>query len=192
MVCLLFFSLHRKERLRNDYEKEVRRNPTPQKLDNFQKKNINRASPPRGYVERLLERLGETIDTSSMNALGLSSRLRRIKDPSTLQIWKEVTEEYMTAISMNPMTISDIGTSAATSLQNSGSRTALTKQDDEGEIDEDYRIVTTSLRQIVRGEHNLADIEQRLISEQKVNHQVFEAFCNVIREATDMVRLVLL
>jgi len=109
-----------------------------------------------------------------------------------MQIWKEVTEEYMTAISMNPMTISDIGTSAATSLQNSGFRTASTEQDDEGEIDEDYRIVTTSLRQIVRGEHNLADIEQRLISEQKVNHQVFEAFCNVIREATDMVRLVLL
>jgi len=127
-----------------------------------------------------------------MNALGLSGRLRRIKDPSTMQIWKKVTEEYMTAISMNPMTISDIGTSAATSLQNSGSRTASTEQDDEGEIDEDYRIVTTSLQQIVRGEHNLADIEQRLISEQKVNHQVFEAFCNVIREATDMVRLVLL
>ncbi|CAG8667174.1 6338_t:CDS:2, partial [Paraglomus occultum] len=29
--------------------------------------------------------------------------------------------------------------------------------------------------------------EHQLVSEQKANHQVFEAFCNVIREATDMV-----
>lgn len=49
----------------------------------------------------------------------------------------------------------------------------------------------TTLRQIVRNEHSLSDIEQQLVSEQKVNHQTFEAFCNVIREATDMVRFML-
>ena len=50
-----------------DYEKEVRRNPTQKKLDDLKKKNINRASPPRDYVESILKRLGETIDTSKMN-----------------------------------------------------------------------------------------------------------------------------
>ena len=167
----------------------MKQNSTPQKLDNFKKKNIDRASPPRGYVERVLEKLGETMDTSNMNALGLSQRLRRIKDPSTMQIWKVVTEEYMTAISINPV---NIDTSAGALLQNFSSRTTSTEQNDEGDINEDYRIVTTTLRQIVRDEHSLVDIEQRLVSEQKVNHQVFEAFCRVIREATDMVKFVLL
>ena len=51
-----------------DYEKEVRKNPTQKKLDDLKKKNINRASPLRDYVESILKRLGETIDTSKMNA----------------------------------------------------------------------------------------------------------------------------
>jgi len=191
MICLHYFSLYRKERLQKNHEKEVGQNPTPKKLDNFKKKNISRTSPPRGYVERVFEKLGETMNTGNMDALGLSARLRRIKDPSTMQIWKEVAEEYTAAISINPVTISNIDASSATPLQNSGSRVASTKQDD-GDIDEDYRIVTTTLQQIVRGEHSLADIEQQLVSEQKVNHQVFEAFYNVIREVTDMVILVAL
>ncbi|CAH1769611.1 6355_t:CDS:2, partial [Entrophospora sp. SA101] len=59
-----------------------------------------------------------------------------------------VTEEYMTAISMN------IATLATTPSQDSGSR------------------MTTTLRQIAQNEHSLADIEQQLVSGQNVNHQV--------------------
>jgi len=177
-----------KERLQKDHEKEMQQNPKPKKLDDFKKKNINRTSPPRGYVESVLERLGETIDTSNMNGLGLSKRLGKMKDPSTMQIWKEVMEEYLAAISKNP----NICTSAATPSQSSGSGMASTEQDEEEDMGDNHRIVTTTLRQIVRGEHSLADIENQLVSEQKDNHQVFEAFCNVIREATDMVRLTLL
>ena len=102
-----------------------------------------------------------------MNGIGLSSRLQRIKDPNTVQIWKEVVKEYLTAISTT--NTSNIGTS----------------------VGNDHCIVTTTLWQIVRGEHSLANIEHQLVSEQKTNHQVFEAFCNVIREATDMVRFML-
>ena len=108
----------------------MRQNPTLQKLDNFKKKITNQTSP-RGYVKSVLERLGETIDTSNMNALGLSSHLRRIKDPSTMQIWKEVTEEYVATISMDPITMASI------------------EQDDDEDTGEDYCVVTTSLRQIV-------------------------------------------
>ncbi|CAG8458472.1 10154_t:CDS:10 [Ambispora leptoticha] len=150
--------LYRKERLRNDYEKEVGQNPTQKELDNFKEKNTNRASPPRGYVEALLERLSETIDTSNMKALGLSNRLRRIKDPSTMQIWKELF--LLCRILVLERT---------------------------RDIDENCRVVTTTLRQIVRGEHSITDIEQQLLSEQKVNHQVFETFCDIIRDATDMI-----
>ena len=141
MVYLLFisfiFSFYRKERLQNDYEKEVRKNFTQQKLDKFKEKNLNRARPPKGYVESVLERLGEAIDTSNMNGIGLSSHLQRIKDPNTVQIWKEVVKEYLTAISTT--NTSNIGTSAATPSQSSGSRTASTEQDateqDENEED---------------------------------------------------------
>jgi hypothetical protein len=175
--------LYRKERLRNDFEKEVRQKPTPQKLENFKKKNINRKSPPRGYLESVLNRLSETIDTSNMDTLGLSSRLKKIK---TMQIWVEVVEEYLTTISIN------IGTSATTPSQDSGSRTILTEQDnedDEENMNDNYRIVTTTLRQIIRNEHRLADIEQLLVSEQKFNYQIFESFCNIIQEVTNMVNL---
>ena len=89
-----------------------------------------------------------------------------LKDPSTVQIWKEVVEEYLTAISINPTTTSNINTSATTPFQNPGSRTVSTEQDDE-DMGNDYRIVTTTLRQIVRDEHSLADIEQQLVSEQR-------------------------
>ena len=50
--------------------------------------------------------------------------------------------------------------------------------------------MTTSLRQLVREEHSLVDIEQQLVDEQRVNHETFAAFSNVIQEATDLVRLV--
>ncbi|CAJ0633387.1 3590_t:CDS:2 [Entrophospora sp. SA101] len=81
-------------------------------------------------------------------------------DTDVLSFWKKlnemidtkVTEEYMTAISMN------IATLATTPSQDSGSR------------------MTTTLRQIAQNEHSLADIEQQLVSGQNVNHQVFESF----------------
>ena len=123
--------LYRKERLQNDFEKEVRQKPTPQKLENFKKKNINRKSLPRGYLEKILEKLNETIDTSNMDTLGLSNRLGRIKEPNTMQIWKEVAEEYLTAILMNT------GTSATTPSHDSSSRTILTEQDDEDDEDDE-------------------------------------------------------
>lgn len=86
-----------------------------------------------------------------------------------MQIWKEV-EEYLTAVLINPTITSNISTSAAI-LQSSGSRTALTEQDEEEEsMDDDHCIVMTTLLQIVQDKHNLADIEQQVVSEQKINH----------------------
>jgi hypothetical protein len=126
----------------------------------------------------VLGRLGESFDTSNMNGPGLSGRLRRLKDPSTMEIWREVVGGDL-----------DIGTSAATPLRNSGSITASTEDD---EMSDDYRSVTTTLCQILRDEHNLEDIEQQLLSEQRVNHETFAAFCDVVREATEMVRYILL
>jgi hypothetical protein len=61
-----------------------------------------------------------------MDTLGLSSRLRRIKDPNTIQIWDEVIKEYLTTISTN------IGTSAI-----------LTEQDNE---DDEENMNTVLLR----------------------------------------------
>ena len=181
--------LYRKERLQNDFEKEVRQKPTPQKLENFKKKNINRKSPPRGYLEKILEKLNETIDTSNMDTLGLSNRLGRIKEPNTMQIWDEVVKEYLTTISINT------GTSSTTPSQDSGSKTILTEQDNkynEEDVNNDYRVVTTTLRQIVRNDLSLANIEHQLVFEQEVNHEVFESFYSVIQEATNMVNFVLL
>lgn len=43
------------------------------------------------------------------------------------------------------------------------------------------------LRQIIRDEHNLADIEQQLSLEQDASHQAFQAFSRVLQEVTDMV-----
>lgn len=151
---------------------------TPKKQDDFWKTNLNRKRPPKGYVQRLLEKLGETTDISDMNNTGLSSRVQRVKNPGTLELWKEVVQDYQTAISRNDTSIFSSSTSVAAALQ--------TTEDNE----DDYRVVTTSLRQIIREEHSLVDIEQQLVDEQKVNHQTFAAFSNVIQEATDLVRLV--
>ena len=113
-----------------------------------------------------------------MNNNGLSTRVQRVKNPGTLELWKEVVQDYQTAISRNDTSIFSSSTSVAAALQ--------TTEDNE----DDYRVVTTSLRQIIRKEHSLVDIEQQLVDEQKVNHQTFAAFSNVIQEATDLVRLV--
>ena len=123
-----------------------------------------------------------------MNTLGLSNRLGRIKEPNTMQIWKEVVGEYLTTIS-NQTTISNVSTSATTSSQDS---TVLTEQDDkdnEGDADDDYHVVTTTLRQIIQDEHNLADIEQQLSYEQSTNEQTFQAFSRVLQVVIDMVNL---
>src|SRR4051794_7275562 len=125
---MLNFFFYRKECLQNDYKKEIRGNPTSQKLAKFKDKNINRKSPPRGYLEKVLEKLNEMIDTSNMNTLGLSGHLGRIKEPNTMQIWKKVVGEYLTAILMN------IGTLATTPSQDSGSRMILTEQDDDEDM----------------------------------------------------------
>ena len=90
---------------------------TQKKQDKFWEKNINRKSPPRGYVQRLLEKLGETMDTSNMNNNGLSCRLQRVKDPGTVEIWKEVVQHYQTAISRNDPIPSSSSTPVAAALQ---------------------------------------------------------------------------
>ena len=123
--------------------------PISQKLEKFKEKNISQKSLPRGYLKSILNRLSETIDTSNMNALGLSSRLGRIKELNTMSIWKEVVGEYLTTI-LNLTTISNVSTSATTSSQDS---TVLTEQDDknnEGDADDNYRVITTTLQQIIR------------------------------------------
>src|SRR6185369_15758216 len=113
-----------------------------------------------------------------MNNTGLSSRVQRIKNPGTVEIWKQVVQHYQAAISRNDPIPSSSSAPVAAALQ--------TTEDN----DDDHRVVTTSLRQLVREEHSLVDIEQRLIDEQRVNHKTFAAFSNVIQEATDLVRLV--
>ena len=153
-------------------------NSTQQKQDKFWETNINRKSPPRGYLQRLLEMLGETTDISNMNNTGLSGRLQRIKNPGTVEIWKQVVQHYQAAISRNDPIPSSSSAPVAAALQ--------TTEDNE----DDHRVVTTSLRQLVREEHSLVDIEQQLIDKQRVNHETFAAFSNVIQEATDLVRLV--
>jgi len=62
-------------------------------------------------------------------------------------------------------------------------------KDDEVDADDDYRVVTTTLRQIIRDEHNLADIEQQLSYEQSTNEQTFQAFSRVLQVVIDMVSL---
>jgi len=79
-----------------------------------------------------------------------------------------------------------------TPSRDSSSRTILTEQDDEDDeedMSDNHRIVTTTLRQIIRNELSLTDIEQQLVPEQKFNHQIFESFYNIIQEATNMVNL---
>ena len=69
-----------------------------------------------------------------------------------------MVQDYQTAISRNNPIPSSSSTSVAVALQ--------TTEDNE----DDYQVVTTSLRQIVREEHSLVDIEQQLVDEQKINH----------------------
>ena len=113
-----------------------------------------------------------------MDTLGLTGRLRNIKGFDKMQTWRNAVEECMEDVPENPASIS-----SPFSDSEMGSR----EQDSEDE-DNNHRTVTTTLRQILRDELNLADIEQQLILEQKFNHQVFEAFCHIIQEVTNMVR----
>src|SRR5690242_18845252 len=75
---------------------------------------------------------------------------------------------------------SNVSTSAATPLQSLVlGRPRSNKM--MKETDENYRVVTTTLRQINRDEHNLADIERQLSFEQRTNHQAFESFSRVLQ-----------
>ncbi len=127
---------------------------------------------PRGIVGRLLERLGENIDTNNMDTLGLTGHLSRIKGFDKMQAWRDAVEKYMEDVLENPASIS---------LPHSSH-----EQDGEDE-DNNYCTVTTALQQIVRNELNLVAIEQQLTLEQKSNHQVFEALYYIIQEVTNMV-----
>jgi hypothetical protein len=167
----------------------VGQNPTQKQLERFKKKNRDRTTLPRYLIEELLKKLGETADTSGMDGLGLTARISRIRNFNKMQEWKKTVEEYLNSIPENLTTTSnatEISTTA--SSRNSGSTATSIKQGDERDPDDDYRVFTTTLRQIIRDDHNLNDIEKPLVFEQVVNHQVFKAFCRVIQEVTDMVR----
>lgn len=192
MVCLFFFyflynsflSFYRVERLQSDYEKEVGKNPTQKQLEKFKKKNRERTSLPRYLIEELLKKLGEILDTTSMNGLGLTGRISRIQNFDKMQEWKRTVEQYLKDISESNA-VAEISTTS--SLQTPGFTVTSIEQDDKN-LDDNYRTVTTSLQQIIRDEHNSIDIEKLLISEQEFNHHVFENFYHVIQEVTNMVR----
>ncbi len=59
-------------------------------------------------------------------------------------------------------------------------------------MNDNYYIITTALWQIIQNEHSLANIEQQLVSKQKVNHQIFESFCSIIQKIINMINFVLL
>ena len=160
----------------------MEKNPTQEQLDKFKKKNLGRTSLPRFLVEKLLERLGEIMDTSGMDALGLTDRFKRIRNFNRMEEWKRAVEKFMKAVSENSAATSNLTTASS---QTSGLM-ASTEQDEE-DTGKDFRTVTTSLRQILRSEHDLNIVDQQLASEQKFNHEVFEEFSIVIREVTNMV-----
>jgi len=194
LVCFFFFffyflynsflSFYRVERLQSDYEKEVGKNSTQKQLEKFKKKNRERTSLPRYLIEELLKKLGEILDTTSMNGLGLTGRISRIQNFDKMQEWKRTVEQYLKDISESNA-VAEISTTS--SLQTPGFTVTSIEQDDKN-LDDNYRTVTTSLQQIIRDEHNSIDIEKLLISEQEFNHHVFENFYHVIQEVTNMVR----
>jgi hypothetical protein len=169
---------YRRERLQGEYGK-LGRNPTQKQLESFKQKKLGQKSLPRGIVGRLLEKIGQEVDTSNMNTPGLTSHLSRIKGFNKMQAWRDAVEEFMEDVPENAANIS---------LSDSDSQMGSHEQNAEDK-DDSCRIVTTSLRQIVRNELDLVDIEQQLTLEQKTNHQVFEALYRIIQEVTDMVRL---
>lgn len=179
-----FLSFYRVKRLQSDYEKEVGKNPTQKQLEKFKKKNRERTSLPRYLIEELLKKLGEILDTTSMNGLGLTGRISRIQNFDKMQEWKRTVEQYLKDISESNA-VAEISTTS--SLQTPGFTVTSIEQDDKN-LDDNYRTVTTSLQQIIRDEHNSIDIEKLLISEQEFNHHVFENFYHVIQEVTNMVR----
>jgi len=163
------------------------KNPTERRLAKFWKDNLERPSLPRGLVGELLNRLGREINTTNMTTIGLTSHLAR--SFKRMELWKGVVEEYQKAITEDPTAIPNAGTSTATYSQSFGSTTVSAKEDVRDTSD-DYRTVTTTLRYITREDNNLADLEQRLVSEQMFNQNVFETFCSVLQDATNMVSFV--
>lgn len=196
---------HREERLRSDYQREIGQNLTHERKEKFKKKNRNRTTLPRHFLGALLKKLQETMDTSGMDELGLNIRIGRIPNFNKMQEWKRVVENFIAASSVTETTsiaaettpsaatssssvsepTSRVETTSSVAVSSTSLQNSISQND--RDRDDDYRIVTTTLRQIIRDEHNLADIEQQLASEQRNNHQVFEAFSHVIREVTDMV-----
>ena len=122
------------------------------------------------------------MDTSGMDALGLTDRFKRICNFNRMEEWKQAVEKFMKAVSENSAATSNLTTASS---QTSGLM-ASTEQDEE-DTGKDFRTITTSLRQILRSEHDLNIVDQQLASEQKFNHEVFKEFSIVIREVTNMV-----
>jgi hypothetical protein len=155
-------------------------NPTGEQLKQFREKNLRRKRLPNNIMDDVLARIRETTDVSGMTPIGLNLRLRNVKGLNKMEVWREAVKATLE----NP---------ATTGSEDSGSKTILTKRGDnddkEGNVD-NLRAVTTTLRRIVRSEHNLDDIEQLLVSEQRANHEVFESYYRIIQEVTNMVRFV--
>lgn len=123
-----------------------------------------------------------------MDTLGLTGRLSKIKGFDKMQAWRNIVEEYMEDEHMEDV----LENPASISLPRSDSELGSHDQDGEDEDDtcrtDNCRTVTTTLRQIVRDELNLVDVEQQLTLEQKSNHQVFAALYRIIQEVVEMVR----
>ena len=101
---------------------------------------------PRYLIEELLKKLGEILDTISMNGLGLTSHISRIQNFDKMQEWKRTVEQYLKDISESN-TVAEISTTS--SLQNSDFTVTSIKQDDKKNLDDNYHTVTTSLQQII-------------------------------------------
>jgi hypothetical protein len=144
-------------------------NFTQKQLEKFRKDHMDKSRLPRGLVEALFERLKTTVDTTNMDAHGLSAHLSKRKNFNKIKVWEEAAEECLQSISENEVTASS----------NNETSPIATCQDEVK--DDNYRVVSTTLRQIIRDEHNLADIDHSLTSEKEFNDSVFKAFCCVIQ-----------
>jgi len=150
-------------------------NFTQEQSEKFKKDHIGKSRLPRGLVEALFERLKRTVDTTNMDAHGLSTHLSRRKNFNKIKVWEEAAEEGLQTISKNQIT-------ASSNNETSPTATHEVK-------DDKCHVVSTTLQQIIRDEHNLADIDQALTSEKEFNDHVFKVFCCVIQEAVNLVRL---
>jgi len=79
---------------RNEYVKKTMGcNFTQEQSEKFKKDHIGKSRLPRGLVEALFERLKRTVDTTNMDANGLSTHLSRRKNFNKIKVWEEAAEE---------------------------------------------------------------------------------------------------